>query len=201
MKSIKNKRLLQTITFRATALLLCLLTSTSGNWLQAQGEEKNAALKISVDMKDSVKKASALLTLNGSPVKEKSISFFVKRLFSLQPIGSASTDDQGLATVDIPATLPGDLNGNLDIIGKIDDDDAVGSLKGSTQIKWPVKVKEENTWGTRSLSASREKAPFMLIAASNTIIIVIWGTIIFVILQLFKIKKFSKLNINKPKNK
>jgi hypothetical protein len=45
----------------------------------------------------------------------------------------------------------------------------------------------------RSLSASRDKAPAYLIIASNTIIAIIWGTLIYIIFQIYRIKKEGRV--------
>jgi hypothetical protein len=60
-------------------------------------------------------------------------------------------------------------------------------------VKWGVKSKSESyNWSNRSLSASRERAPMILVVASTLIIMFIWGTIFYVVSQLFKIKKSAR---------
>ncbi len=200
MKIINRIKAENTFQVKSFVLLICFFAGSLGQKVLAQEESSKAEIKVTVDIKDSVRTATALLTLNGAPVKEKSINFFVKRLYSLQSIGEgATTDESGAATIDIPKDIPADMKGNLDVIAKIEDDENVGTVKGSTTVVWPVKSEKSGHWGERSLSAARDKAPFYLILVSNMIICVIWGTIFYVLLQLFKIKKHSRLNFNKPK--
>jgi hypothetical protein len=200
MKSIKRRRTNNGVQLKTLVLLIYFFVGSLEQNMWAQEVVSKAELKVTVDMKDSVKTATALLTLNGQPVNEKAISFFVKRLYSLHPIGeSATTDEDGIATIDIPMDIPADLEGNLAVIANIVDDENVGTVEGSTIVAWPMKSEKTGHWGERSLSASRDKAPFYLILVSNVIICIIWGTILYVLLQLFKIKKYSKLNFNKSK--
>jgi hypothetical protein len=80
------------------------------------------------------------------------------------------------------------------VITKIEDDDVYGTVESQSEIKWGFHSEgEKDNWNNRSLSASREKAPMYLIIASNLIIAVIWGTIFYVIYQLVRIRKASKL--------
>jgi len=159
------------------------------------GDEKPATIKLSFAQTDSTKTCSAKVTSDNNPVKGTEIHFYVKRMFSLLPIGKTKeTDENGMASVDFPMDLPGDKSGNIIALAKIEEDDTYGTVETQAEIKWGVLPNTENDhWGNRSLSASREKAPMYLIVVSNIIIAVIWGTIFYIIYQIFRIRKESKL--------
>ena len=135
-----------------------------------------------------------MLTSNGKPVAGPEIHLYVQSLYSLLPIGKVvATDTTGLATFDFPIDLPSQ-NGMLTIIAKLQKDEKYGSVETHAAMKWGVTTKTELThWSDRSLSASREKAPMFLVVASILIIGIIWFTIIYVALQLLRIKKAGKM--------
>jgi hypothetical protein len=161
--------------------------------LIAQGE-KQAIIRLIFTRNDSARICKAVVTSDDVPVKGTEIHFYVKRLFSLLPIGKAiETDENGEAVTNFPMDLPGDKNGNFIAIAKIEDDNTYANVETQAEVKWGILPNiEKDSWGNRSLSASREKAPMYLIIASNVIIAVIWGTILYVILQVFRIKKASR---------
>jgi hypothetical protein len=158
-------------------------------------DEKKATIKLSFSQHDSVKTCKATVTSENTPVKEIEVHFYVQRSYSLLPIGKAiATDENGEASADFPTDIPGDKNGNYVAVVKIEDDDTYGNVETQQEIKWGVQPDmQKDKWNSRSLSASREKAPMYLIIASNLIIAVIWGTILYVIFQIFRIKKESRV--------
>lgn len=154
-----------------------------------------ALIKLSFSQTDSTKTCTALVMADTVPLSEKDVMFYVQRSFSLLPIGrgAETTDENGEAVMEFPLDLPGDENGMLVVIAKIEDDDTYGTVETSSKIKWGVMPETENSeWAHRSLSASRDKAPMYLIIVSNSIIAIIWGTIFYIILQLIKIKKSTR---------
>ena len=162
--------------------------------LNAQNK-KTASIKLFFLEKDSIRICKAFVTSDNLPVKGKEVHFYVKRSFFPLPIEDAiKTDENGEAVANFPMDLPGDKYGNIVAIVKIEDDDTYGTVETQQEIKWGVPLTSvKDSWSNRSLSASREKAPMYLIVVSNSIIVVIWGTICYVILQLFRIKKESNL--------
>ncbi|HLG34104.1 MAG TPA: hypothetical protein VI757_04430 [Bacteroidia bacterium] len=158
-------------------------------------DEKEAVITLSFTQTDTTKTCMATVTSDTSTVKEKEVHFYVQRMFGLLPIGKAEeTDENGMVSVDFPMDLPGDKNGNIIVIAKIEDDDTYGNVETKKEIKWGIiHAGEKDRWDERSLSASREKAPLYLLLVSNLIIVVIWGTIFYVIYQIFRIKKVSNL--------
>lgn len=157
-------------------------------------EQKIAKIELTYTVEDSINKCTATVTCDGLPVKEVDVHFYVKRLYSNLPIGSVkATDETGKVTVDFPSDLPGDKNQMLQVIAQLEDDEVYGNSKVNSEVKWGKKIEVvPDLWDSRSLSASREKAPLFLIIVSNIIITGIWGTIFYVIYQVFRIKKERK---------
>ena len=160
----------------------------------ASAENVQGAVKLKFSTADTVKTATATVFANDKPVKDVPVKFFVKRFYSLLPIGkTVTTDEQGNASVKFPNNLPGGSDGKLVIIAKLDDDPALGSLSAQDSVKWgTIVLSAGDSWDDRSLSASRSKAPMFLIITSNVIIVGIWLTLIYVVSQLFKLRNASR---------
>jgi hypothetical protein len=120
----------------------------------------------------------------------------VKRLFSNLPVGDAvATDSTGVATFEVPQDIPS-RNGKLTIFAKIVDDENYTNTETSGIVNWGMVVVSDNSnVEDRSISARRDKAPIYFITASLLIIFLIWGTLIYAVLQVFKIKRLGNANI------
>jgi hypothetical protein len=159
-------------------------------------QQRTATIKLDFSKTDSTKTCTATVLSDSSlPVKEKEVHLFVKGLYSeLEVVKAVTTDDNGVAVFNFPTDLPSSNNGMLTLIARIDKDETFGTVEAQSDVKWGAALKNnEGEWGHRSLSASREKAPMFLVVASTLIICFIWGTILYVILQLPKIKKSGKM--------
>lgn len=165
-----------------TVLCLCL---SFGN-LMAQQELK---MTLKFVEEDSLKVCKVYVTSNDSAVKEVEVNLFVKRLYSLLPIGNpTATDEEGIASFEFPSNLPVDLNGKLMVIAQIEEDDNHAKAEVKEEINWGVPRAVPSAM-ERSLASSREKAPYYLMIVSILIIIGIWGTLIYVIIQVVKNRK------------
>ena len=176
-------------------LLLLSVFFTSTTFAQ----EKEAKLTLTFAKVDSQNVCKALVTSEDKPVKEVSVKLFVHRLFGLLPIGDAvSTDENGISSFNFPKDIPAESNGKLTVIAKVEDDDNFGSFETKQDVDLGV-IKaistSENT--ERSISASRERAPIYFMVTSDLIILGIWGTLIYIVFQVFKIKRISSTNKKK----
>jgi hypothetical protein len=157
-------------------------------------EQKTATIKLDFIGTDSTKVCRATVMSDGKPVAGPEVHLYVKRLYSLLPVGKVvATDETGVANIDFPMDLPGDKNGMLVIIAKIEKDDKYGDVETQAEMKWGFLSKKESPdWNDRSLSSSREKAPMFLVVVSNLIIVIIWVTIFYIFFQLVRIKKSGR---------
>jgi len=167
--------------------------------LSAQDSSRSGSAKITVSFsdQDSVKQVIAKLTNADTAVSGIDVHFFVKKSFGLLPLEGdfTTTDDKGEASVDFPADLPGDLSGNLVVIAKVEDDEKVGNIEATKTINWGVPVKEESKTVARSLSASRNNAPWPLTITVTSLVVIVWGIIFYILYQLVLIKKAGKTEI------
>ena len=184
-KNIKPGLQLNSKAFMLFLILLLFVQNVSAQ------SEKVATLKLDFIKSDSTKTCKATLISDSLPVKGTEIHLYAKRLYTLLPVDKVvATDEKGEASFNFPMDLPGDKNNTITVIAKVEKNETYGNVETQAEVKWGVLSKSESyNWSNRSLSASREKAPMFLVVASTLIIIVIWGTILFIIFQLFRIKK------------
>lgn len=159
----------------------------------ASGQDKTATMKLSFDVVDSVKTCKVTVTGDdGKPVPDISLKVCVQRLFTLLPIGKdKTTDENGEATVEFPNDLPGDASGMLHVVAKVEDDENYGSFQTKADVNWGL-PKAKISMAERSLAGGRDKAPIYFIVVSLVIIIGVWGTLVYVLGQVLKIRKMSK---------
>lgn len=112
---------------------------------------------------------------------------------------SYTTDSSGNVTVDaIVNNLPGDTNGNILLAVKVDDNELFGNLFSEQVVPWGKKtIADYSFFNKRTLWSTRNRTPFWLLFLAYTIIISVWSTLIYLIIQLMRIRKIgNKLNKN-----
>jgi hypothetical protein len=176
--------------FIATCIMI-LFSITISN-----AQDKEAKISLTFEKADSLYVCKALVTSEGIPVSEVPVNLSVKRLFSNLPIGDAvATDSTGVATFEVPQDIPSP-NGKLIIFANIVDDENYMNTETSGIVDWGTVVVNDNSYvEDRSISAGRDKAPIYFITVSLLIILLIWGTLVYAVLQVFKIKRLGNTNI------
>ncbi len=179
------------------AICVMLLSSLTISFAQ----EKLAKITLTFTKVDTTNVCNALVTSEGLPVKEVSVNLFVKRLFKPLPLGAATTDENGTASFTVPTDIPS-LDGKLTFIARITDDENYINTEVSGDANLgTIVVSDNSNIDERSIYAGRDKAPKYFIAASIIIISLVWGTLLYAILQVIKIKKLSTANKLKTKTK
>ena len=104
-----------------------------------------------------------------------------------------TTDSTGTVNAEFKKdSLPGDQKGNIVLVAKVDDNDQYGNLFVEKTIPWGVALKPaKNFFAQRTLWTTRYKTPLWLLFMAYSIIIGVWGTIIYLVWQIVKIKKLG----------
>jgi hypothetical protein len=86
---------------------------------------KRARLEITPVKEDSLLTVKVKLidisTGTETAVPEIDLGVFVKRMFSALKLGEGKTDEAGEASIEIPSNLPGDPQGNITLLSKLDE--------------------------------------------------------------------------------
>lgn len=172
----------------------CMMILFSITTLNAQ--DKEAKISLTFEKADSLYVCKVLVTSKGIPVNEVPVNLSVKRLFGNLPIGDAvATDSTGVATFEFPQDIPS-RDGKLTVFAKIVDDENYMNTETNGIVNWgKVVVSDNSNVEERSIAAGRDKAPVYFITASLLIISLIWGTLIYAVLQVFKIKRLGNATI------
>ena len=200
INTIKNKWLGKLLLVVVFTLPIGLFAQDKQTAEKKEAEPATAIMKLNFTEEEGVKVCKASLVAGEKPLEGIEVRFYIQRYFSLLPLvpnGKAvSTDDKGQATVNFPKELPGDCNGTIVVIAKVEDDENYGSLEAKDSIKWGSIIamgEQEEEWNKRSLSATGDRAPIYLLGAAGVIIIIVWGTLFYVIYSLVRIKKAGKI--------
>ena len=151
---------------------------------------KNVDIEVKLVTKDSVNYIAAKLIdkSTDSAVVGESLSVQVERLFKALRIGKEFnyTDENGTILVPIEEGIPG-IDGNLIIEVVLKDHDDFGTVKAIVNTPIGIPIVEESTFYERTLWSPRNKTPIFILIFTGVMILGIWGIIIYLITNLFKI--------------
>lgn len=130
------------------------------------------------------------------PAADVEMKVGVQRLGGILSAGdeeSYTTDSSGTATLEFAKdSLPGDQKGNLVLVAKIQENDLYGNLIVEKTVPWGIAVKPNTSFfEQRTLWTTRFRTPIWLLIMAYSIFIGVWGTIIYLITQIVKIKKLG----------
>lgn len=167
----------------------------AGNKAMEAAEEevavKRARLEITPVKEDSLLtvKVRLIEIVNGkeTPVKETELGVFVKRSFLPMKIGTATTDENGEVTVEIPNNLPGDAKGNITLLAKLDENEVYGNLEASAVQQWGVPVSTVIKEQPRALWTPHP--PVWMLVTFIVLMVVVWGHFFVIVYQLWRLRK------------
>lgn len=104
-----------------------------------------------------------------------------------------TTDSSGTVTVEIKKdSLPGDEKGNIVLVAKVEDNDEYGNLQIEKTAPWGKAVKPDTSFfDQRALWSTRYRTPPWLLFMAYSIVIGVWSAIIYLVVQIVRIKKLG----------
>ena len=159
--------------------------------------------KINIDTSSDGEKRSITVTVsalkNGEwmPAKDVEMKVGISRLGSILSAGDEATyttDSTGSVTVELKKdSLPGDEKGNIVLAAKVEDNDQYGNLLIEKSVPWGVAlVPDKAFFDQRTLWSTRFRTPIWLLFMAYSIVIGVWGTLIYLVLQIIKVRKMGK---------
>jgi len=148
-------------------------------------DESEHLVKVNLSEMDS--------SLAPAPVADVGVRIFVKRMFGFLAINGTYdvTDETGELLVPFPDDIKGDINGLVEIIARIDDNDDYGTLIAREEQNWGIPLTVDPNLQKSHLWSARSNVPVYLLIICNALIVGIWGTIIYLIIQISKIKRLG----------
>ncbi len=178
-------------------LILLSFVCCNNSIIYGQETMEDAVLSLSFSEEDDTKTITAIATDQaGLPIEELDLYFYVKRTFSLLPIGDVfnTTDENGEVVIEFPNDLPGDAEGNVIIVTKIMESDLYNDLSQEITKNWGLPViLEDQSVEKRSLWAAAANAPISLIIIVSLMIFSVWYIICWILFKLYKISKIKPL--------
>ena len=153
---------------------------------------KDAYIDAKSFTKDSINYISATIkdVFLDSLLAKTALNVSVERLFKSLPIGEEFnyTDENGTILVPLEEGIPG-VDGNLIVEVILSDSDDYGTVKALVNAPFGKPVVFDNSFDKRTLWSTRDKTPIFILIFANLLIFSIWGIFIYLIINLFKIKK------------
>ena len=143
---------------------------------------------------DSIKTITLNVTTiqNGKeiPVSGEMVMIYVPRMFSLLPVGEVTLNESGTASIEFPSDLPGDREGMITIISKLEEHPEFGNIERKTSQKWGVPTEYSVPATHRALWT--KTPPMWMIVTLSILLTGVWGHYLFAIISLFLIKREAK---------
>ena len=180
--------------------IAALDTSSMENEITATIEITKAKIIMDTSSSDGVRtinvKLMYLENKDWVPAKDVEMKIGISRNVSILSAGDEetyTTDSTGSVSAGLKKdSLPGDQQGNIVLAAKVEGNDLYGNLLIEKTVPWGVAVTpEKNFFDQRTLWSTRFKTPWWLLFMAYAIVIAVWGTIIYLITQIFKIKKLG----------
>jgi hypothetical protein len=130
------------------------------------------------------------------PVKGVDVKVGITRLGGILSAGDEAiytTDENGTATVTFNKdSIPGDEQGNVVLTARVEDNDQFGNLTVNKKVPWGVAMKPDKSFfNQRTLWSTRFRTPFWLLFMAYATVAGVWGTLIYLVFQIVKIKKIG----------
>lgn len=158
---------------------------------EAEVTIKRAYIQLTPVKEDSLLTVKASVVVPGSEgdssVKELTLGLYVKRMINPLKLTEATTDENGEATLEVPANLPGDDKGNLTLLVKLDEHESFGNLEAAVVQPWGTKVSSVPEEQPRALWSSHP--PLWMLITFILLMGVVWGHYIVIVYQLFRLRK------------
>ena len=163
-------------------------------------ETTKAKILIDTSIDDSIRSVNVKVMYfennDWMPAKDVEMKIGVVRSASILSAGDEetyTTDSTGTATAEFKKdSLPGDQQGNIILVAKIEDNDLYGNLLVEKTVSWGLAEKPDTGFfEQRTLWSTRFRTPAWLLFMAYSIVISVWSTLIYLMFQLVKIKRLS----------
>ena len=161
---------------------------------EAAGNLDITKAKIKIDTAADKMITAKLMELKDTlwvPVKGIDVKIAVKRLggdLNVSETATYATDSLGMATAEYKRdSLPGDTNGNLTLIARVEDNELYGNLSSEKTVQWGKAYSYLSEFDKRTLFARRGKSPIWLELIAYSIVVAVWSVLFYLVGQIKKL--------------
>ncbi len=141
--------------------------------------------KLRVDVKANEKEGVIAL-------KDAEVFLFAERYFGRLQIDSTHhTNNDGVAFFSFPKDLPGDKNGNINLVVTVGDE-VYGEIEAAKSLKIGVPTDKPSLTEKRAIWNTVTKAPIWLMLTYTLILLGVGAFLLYIVFSLMKIKKLGK---------
>ena len=127
------------------------------------------------------------------PMAGLEVKLFAKRYFGNLVVDKpVDTDAEGKASFTFPKNLPGDASGNVVLMAQLSNEELFGLVKTETQMSIGVPTNRPPLNEPRALWNVVQKTPIWLLITYLASVLIVWGFIVYVMLQLRAIFKMGE---------
>ena len=152
---------------------------------------KDVMLELALSEIDSIRTitVNAFVIERGKekPVPDEIVMIYVPRMFSLLPISELTLDEAGTASFEFPADLPGDIDGNVTIIARFEENYTFGNVEKKETLRWGLPTDYFIPSTHRALWT--KTAPKWMIYTLSVLLVGVWGHYLFALISLIRIKR------------
>jgi len=187
---------------------LKIATSNDGMWtfntvfkgndtIEAASTEiavKDVTLVVTYTEPDSIKtitvKSYSLIAGKEVPAAGEPVIIYLPRMFSLLQIGEITLDDNGTGSLEFPGDLPGDKEGNINVITRFEENANFGNVEKQKLLKWGLPT--DYSLPTTHRALWTKTAPKWMIYTLSVLLTGVWGHYLFAIISLIRIRINAK---------
>ena len=135
------------------------------------------------------------------PLGGAAVKLYAKRLFGNLPIDEQKqTNERGIVSFETPKELPGDSAGFVALMALLPEEDMYGVVKTEATFELGVPTQKPSLVAERAMWNKMSKAPWWLLIAYFGVVIVVWGCIGYILLQVREIYLIGKVDEEKGDN-
>ncbi|HWR99825.1 MAG TPA: c-type cytochrome [Prolixibacteraceae bacterium] len=155
--------------------------------------------KVDLKLTEDPGKGAVIVRLTGvkgelvKPIPGLEVKLFARRYFGNLVVDKpVDTNAEGHARFEIPASLPGDSAGNVTLVAQLANEDLFGLVKTESVMSVGVPTYRPPLNEQRALWNVVQKTPVWLLVTYLSVVLIVWGFIIVVMLQLRAIFKLGE---------
>lgn len=153
----------------------------------------NVNLEMSLYLVDSVRtislRAYTLVDAEEVPVPDEDIYVYVKRMFNDLPVAEDFLDENGEYATELPDDIPGNAEGDIEVIARFTDHYMFGTVEKRQTVPWGVPTQADFAVTQRTLWT--QIALLWMIITLSILLTGVWGHYIFVVVQLFRLRRIA----------
>ncbi|MCK5907762.1 MAG: Ig-like domain-containing protein [Flavobacteriales bacterium] len=124
---------------------------------------------------------------NGGAVKKVKVALSIKRLYSLLPIDVVKTNSKGQAIFEVPTDIPGNRDGDIEIVAQIVRDRKYGNITKTEVVNWGIKNTYKVTEEEKSLWT--ESAPLWMQFSMLVLFAMVFGLLGMAMFNVYKMSR------------